>query len=79
MIIMLKKKEEYMEAKCRCGYTWNYSYSDIKIEPDGHDAIVVLYCPNCGKQLFDYTPNDLIKRVHPSYVDAHPPLKYTWE
>ena len=68
-----------MEAKCKCGYVWNYTLNDIKVEADGHDAIVTLYCPNCLKQLWDYNPNDLIKKITPFYVDTHCPLKYTWE
>ena len=68
-----------MKAKCKCGCIWDYSYDDMKIEPDGHDLVITLYCPNCNHQSFAYSPNDLVEKVSPSYVDTHHSLKYTWE
>ena len=71
-----------MEAKCsNCDSTWEYEIKDLKIDPDGHELIVTLYCPICQHYVFAYNPNDLVYHVTPEYVDyqkAHP-VKYEWE
>ena len=71
-----------MKAKCfKCNNIWDYKYEDIKVEPDGHDLTVVLYCPSCGYCTRRYNPNDLTLQIEPKYVDwlKTKSTKYAWE
>jgi RNA polymerase subunit RPABC4/transcription elongation factor Spt4 len=71
-----------MKAKCiSCNTFWEYKLDNMKIESDGHDLVVTLYCPCCGHRDYAYNPNDLAFIVEPKHVDIRKtdPVKYEWE